>query len=429
MEKRQNEKNEENTDSNPDLNMRIPANGTDRGTKSPSPRREGVDKVLPGVEKHVTASLAFTILLFAPMVVLGDDPGNTTALNLTPQNERVACFGSSWVGYSFPTHLGQIIGREVEPFVYGGASSEDALSVCQIFEKPENKFGIIVTNFGNDVRTLSWEQIEKNLHELYQRLKDTGAIVVFDCYVSETYGFPYRELCKREGVILAQEINEGIGTPGNLDPLFFEGDASHPSEEGYCLFAERTARILLDNGLIQTAKTCEELPVQIPAVFSNATDLINEMKTKGADIQLAEKQYAIAQFIWDNWNHQYCYTVNWSLNERIIGPLGTCLESWGQITTLFNDANKSITTIEEQGKGKQALPMKADYSRAQNAWAEYDTETTKTYLEKVLTKAAEIQEPVSLTIFGLTFLGILSRSITENSIRPNHGELKEQRAG
>ena len=371
-----------------------------------------------GARLLAVASVVFLALVCVPHAVTGEDSGSALgSLNLTPQNEKIAVFCSSWGEEPMGTHLGNILGREVESFTLGATNAGGALASCSRYK--DNKFGIIVTDFGSHDRVdnLPWEVTENDLRQLFQSLKDSGAIVVYNELVLESYGFPYGEVCREEGVILVPNITEGIMSPEStvgsgmsgivLDPRFFAGDSSHPSNEGYSVMAERTAKVLLDTGLVQSAQTCVELSEQIPAVLSRAMELINAVAEKGADTQLAMKHYDLAEYLHEN---RFCYTANWSLRERIIVPLESVLAGWDEITGIFDAANTSITMIEEGGMSREAILMKADYSRAQKAWSEYDSETTRLYLDKVLAKAAEITEPAFLSILGSAVLFALSRS-------------------
>jgi len=364
------------------------------------------------------AFVGFLFLVCFPHAVWGEDSGSALGtLNLTPQNEKIAVFCSSWGEEPMGTHLGNILGREVESFTLGATNAGGALASCSRYK--DNKFGIIVTDFGSHDRVdnLPWEVTEADLRQLFQTLKDSGAIVVYNELVLESYGFPYGEVCREEGVILVPNITEGIMSPEStvgsgmsgivLDPRFFAGDSSHPSNEGYSVMAERTAKVLLDTGLVQSAQTCVELSEQIPAVLSRAMELINAVAEKGADTQLAMKHYDLAEYLHEN---RFCYTANWSLRERIIVPLESVLAGWDEITGIFDAANTSITMIEEGGMSREAILMKADYSRAQKAWGEYDSGTTRLYLDKVLVKGAEFPEPALLSILGSAVLFALSRS-------------------
>ena len=365
--------------------------------------------------------LLVTVSLIPYSVVSG-------SVNLTPQNQRIAVFSGSYFWEPFPTELGRILNREVKFYCYEATTTPDALRVCSQFDT--DPFGIIIVGFGGQDRLegLSWEQTENALREMFRRLKNTGAVVVYNQIVPDSSPFGYNpssQVCVEEGVILVANISEDIfvvydPTSGLVfNPHFDEpGDNTHPNEEAYVVYAERTTKVLVENGLIQNTQICEGLSGQIPAVFSHATDLIDKIEEKGGDTQLANERYTIAQYIWDNWDHEYYYTVNRSLHQRIIYPLESCLIAWDEITELFDDANTSIITIEEKGMGREAIFMKADYSRAEKTWAEYDHDTTKSYLDKVLTKAEEIPELNLMPILpALTLLipGLLGKTRTRHT--------------
>jgi hypothetical protein len=320
------------------------------------------------------------------------------SLNLTSQNDRILIFWTSWGREPYATHLGRMINRSVDSFILGGTQVEGALPDCERFKA--DKYGIVITGFGeNDwYYGVPWEQTETDLRQLFQCLKDSGAIVVYVSVLSQrviqaAYGFdyqPFDALCREEGVLVAPSFAEDIVTsarPGELvfNPYFDSGDRLHPNEEGYSVFAERTARVLLETGLAQPAQTCEGLSEQIPAMLSHAMDLIEAMEEKGADIQQAMKYYGSASYLYEN---QFYYTANWSLRERIIGPMESCLAGWDQISRMLDAANESIKALEQAGI--DTARMRGDYALAQTYWQKYQYEETNTSLSKIVTDAGGV---------------------------------------
>jgi hypothetical protein len=68
------------------------------------------------------------------------------------------------------------------------------------------------------------------------------------------------------------------------------------------------------------------------------------------------------------------------------------MENWGEIIAMFSQAGATIKVIE-QNADRAAIVAKGQYSIAESAWKKYDYNTTKTYLEKILTKNIETQNP------------------------------------
>jgi hypothetical protein len=361
------------------------------------------------------ASMVFLALVSILHGVMAENSGSGLgSLNLTPQNNRILVFWTSFGREPYPTHLGRITNRSVESFILEVAVAGDALAECSRVTR--SKHGIIITGFGEGdwYHRVPWEKTETDLRQLLRCLKESGAIVVYTSTLSDPvaqagYGFgyqPFNALCREEEVVLITDLLLDICTddsePGRLvfKPYLDSGDHIHPSEEGYSVMAERTAQGLLDTGLVQTIQIGGELSGQIPAMLSHAMDLINAMEEKGADIQLAMEHYYLAEYLYQN---RYYYTANWSLYERIIEPLETCLAGWSQTMELFDAANASITATEEAGMSREAILMEADYSRAQKAWNEYDSDTARKYLDKVLSASEPEQALLAILLAVLLF--------------------------
>jgi hypothetical protein len=329
--------------------------------------------------------------------------------NLTLQNDRIAVFGSSWSAGYYGSCLGDIVGREVVSFILPDTGLVGAMDDCATFNN--TKFGIIITPFGaNDYwpQGRPWEEVEKDLRQLLRLLKSTGAVVVYNQLIPESLGYLTGQVCQQEGVILVPKIAEGIGLPMNLSPWFFEGDPIHPSGEGYCVMAERTARVLLDSGLVESAQTCEDLSPHISTVFSQAQGIIDAAEAIGAYTQPFRDGYDLAEYIRDM---DFCYTANWSLNRRVIDPLESFMTVWGGVGNLeeyfsemFETVNASIQDVYEMGLDREAMLMGVDYSRAEKAWNENDYDTAKFYLDKVQSRFEEIPETFSPTILLLILL-------------------------
>ena len=347
-------------------------------------------------------------ILFLPIQVHGVSSGNGHG-NFSLQNDRIAVFGSSWSAWYYGPCLGDIVGREVASFILPDTGLVGAMGDCATFNN--TKFGIIVTTFGgNDYwpQGRPWEEVENDLRQLLRLLKSTGAVVVYNQLIPESFGYLTGQVCQQEGVILVPNIAEGIGLPMNLSPWFFDGDPVHPSGEGYCVMAERTARVLLDSGLVESAQTCGDLSPQIPTVFSRAQGIIDAAEAVGAYTQTFRDGYGIAEHVRDM---GFCYTANWSLHRRVIDPLESFMAVWGGVgnlkeyfSELFETANASIQDIYEMGLDREAMLMGVDYSRAEKAWNENDYDTAKLYLDKVQSRFEEIPETFSPTILLFALL-------------------------
>ena len=177
--------------------------------------------------------------------------------NLPPQNSDICCFGDSLVygtgasdpkEESYPSVLGKMIGRTVYNWGTPGDTTAQALSKCVRFEN--QKFGIvIVTIGGNDIlQRVRWEETEKNLRLILQKIQEIGPVVVFTGVtgpLNPTRNKLYRKICKQEGVHYIPEILDGITN----DPAL-RADEVHPNSQGYRVMADRISDSLTKVGLL-----------------------------------------------------------------------------------------------------------------------------------------------------------------------------------
>jgi hypothetical protein len=359
--------------------------------------------------------------MFLPLAVCSEESkGGSWETNLSLQNDRIAVFSDSLLT-AISSYLGEILGLETEPFFASG-SVFSALDSCRSGMFDRNRFGIIITSYGSaDTlgKGVPWEETEDGLRQLLRCLKSTGAVVVYGQWIPDHY-YPYGEVCREEGVIVVPNISECIGLPENLDPRFDSGDGIHPNLIGFSIMAERTAKVLVDAGLAEFALDLDRLRGQMPALLSRASETISAVEGKGAVVDLETEQYFIAEYLDDLGFH---YTANWSLCRGVISPLEAFLARWEEVENLgeyfaepFESANASIEEVEKRGMNREAMLMKADYSRAVKAWTENDYDTAKFYLEKVLAKFKEI--PESALPLPLCLLGLLLRRIPYR--QPHH---------
>ena len=353
--------------------------------------------------------LVFLVLLFVPMLVSGAGSGNVSQnLNLKPQNERIATFGCPAVGRSFPTHMEHIIGGEdTIPYfsVIGLAkSTEETVPYCDWFKEPENKFGIIIYPIGglDYLYEVPWEKTDIYTREIFQRLKDTGAIVVAFA------PFPWFEenssrLSQEEGVVFAPDVIKDVAG----DP-YLMADQIHENDEGYGIMAERVAEVLLEAGLVQWAETCENQPQDVPKLFSKAIGLFEEAEEKGIPancVSKARADYAMAEYLWEN---RHCCTARWELEEKVIPVLDSLLETMlehsDEISDMFSRANATITKAKQEGVADRTITiMEGYYANAEGKWKECDLENTEYFLQKVIT----MSDPTLLSFLSLLGLILL----------------------
>ena len=195
--------------------------------------------------------LVIGLLLFAGC-------GRPTPLsNLPPQNTRICCFGDSLVEgvgaggdeFSYPAVLNSLLSNnEIVALGTSGDTTADGLSKTAMFA--DQKFGVIVVTLGgNDIlQRVHWDTTKKNLHSIFQALKETGAVVVFTGVtgpLNPTRNKHYAKICDAEGVLMIPEILDGILSNPDL-----KADEVHPNAEGYRIMAKRVAAALKEAGLV-----------------------------------------------------------------------------------------------------------------------------------------------------------------------------------
>ena len=149
---------------------------------------------------------------------------------------------------SYPKILETRTGRTVHSWGTPGDTTAQALAKCDEFRN--HKFGIVVVTIGgNDIiQRVRWDETEKNLRLIFQKIQKTGALVVFTGVtgpLNPTRNKLYRKICQQEGVHYIPEILDGITN----DPAL-KADEVHPNSQGYRIMADRIASSLKQAKLI-----------------------------------------------------------------------------------------------------------------------------------------------------------------------------------
>ncbi len=144
------------------------------------------------------------------------------------------------------------------------------------------------------------------------------------------------------------------------------------------------------------AERFHEMDLEISGLFPRALQLIEDLGQRGEDTTQLEAMYAEAQ---DNWQKDhYFYNEAKEPLERIVGAL----EHFDQIAEMFTTCAKLIEEAKQEGVADRTIRMmEGYYAQAESKWQEYDTENTKTYLQKIL----DMPEPALLPI--LSILGLI----------------------
>ncbi len=308
-------------------------------------------------------------------------------VNLTPQDVRIATWGDSWIRWGVG-YLEEILGCEVSHFYVGGI--EQALEDMVQFEAPENRFDIIITNLGcgDDAGGASWESIESGLRQVFRYLKSTGAVVVYNQVVPKS---SYSKLVVEEGVVLVANISDGImldfeeGKGPVFHYYFDDGGGWHPSDEAYSLMLERTAKVMLDSGLVEWAEDRGGICAEASRLLSDATALIEAVEREGLDAAEFRRSLGMAKYILECGG---CYTTSCVLTSHITDRLQPFVGHYDEIQIMFANVSEEIDRAE--GQTIDVTRMRADYLQARVQWEGYRYEQTRDMLAKILSGVEKV---------------------------------------
>jgi hypothetical protein len=286
-------------------------------------------------------------MLSGAAFVQGSEMGlGSSGANLTPQNDRVMVFTDSWGTDYYVEFLSVILGREVLLLrnAIPGGTLVDSIALASSIAEPGHECGIVITNFGSrDVaQDLPWGEIEVNMREFFRLLKATGAIVVYNQIPPESK-YPFGKICEEEGVIRVPE-DYWVYDLCKGDPVAgFEGfsevwGGSHPGPWGAAVMAERTARVMVDAGIIDLVEPCDLESFDFAGLCSTASQLIDEVKrldsaaeTVSANTEGMEDYLRMAEPIREAGAG---FATRWLLRDWIIEPLNMTVERWDDVLEL-----------------------------------------------------------------------------------------------
>ena len=446
------------------------------------------DKLSAGLRRYSSAmsfrSALGMVLLLAmlavPALVRGSETSTgSLSANVTLQDDRVMVFSNSFGGLHYTNFLGIILGREASRMGQsGGITLAGALSQTSFLSEPGNEFGIIITNYGSAdcERGYPWEQIETDLKELFRRLKATGAIVVYNQIFPESE-YPFGRICEEEGALRVPEdywIND-LGDPEGVERLGMPWGRSHPSFWGQLVLAERTARVMLDAGIVDWVEPCEMDSSDFAELYLAASQLIDQVQaldqaSEGVDVDtegildylaMAEPLYEKGAYFatrwllrdwimepltitverWDDilelsrlrerdFNQT---TMDWQPREWIKDPshlggapisppdnlsqetlpyrLDSILDKWDEVKGMFAQAMECIETLKEQGDTRNEMICSATYSKAEQEWLEYDYDGTCSALNSIVAKCPEPSIAILLRLILVPFLHARRRQL------------------
>ncbi len=161
--------------------------------------------------------------------------------------------------------------------------------------------------------------------------------------------------------------------------------------------------------LFTTRQRFDEWSEEISALFPAANSKIEEAEGIGVNTTKAKDDYAQAEASWQK--DGYFFETAKSYLQGILDSLNLVIDNYEEITGMFALASDLISQVEGKGLDRDALVMKGDMIKAEEEWAIYDVERTRTHLTSIKNKAADlgIPEPALLPILGLILLPALLR--------------------
>jgi lysophospholipase L1-like esterase len=393
------------------------------------------------------------VLLFVSLNVLADS--GDESLNLTLQNQRIMCWGVSGTvgtgadpGESYPEHLGRILGRETERLLNG--MTADCLNQVNMFE--EDKYGIIICQFGGwDVRQyVPLQEMEDNIRKTVQHLRATGAIVVLwdhvplwdldgqitttkekcslsssthpeiacsaigdetqTAYYYKAWGNMtlFHRICEEEGALFIPHsafhdcVDDSCPPNTRMHTDLLADDRFHLNSPGYGVFAERVAGYLVDWGLGDYAVDFEKLSLDLSTHLTEAEGKVKILEDRNHSLSAElSKRYEMVKLLQ---RKGYLYTANRTLVSEVLSKMDIVLDHWDEVIAMFPKAEEAIKVLEQQGKNRDALFLKADYTKAETAWQKYEYDATKMYLQKIIDKVLSIPEPAPRSIIVLCLI-------------------------
>lgn len=197
-------------------------------------------------------SLVLALALLAVALFLWlREPAGWAIRNARPRSGPIVCFGDSLTrgsgaepAESYPAVLGELLGREVLNRGRDGETSESALERLEEEVLAVSPAIVIVTLGGNDMlRQLPTATTLRSLREIFARLLDAGAMVVFLAIDPPLVGGErmkqVSELSRELGVLYVDSAMDGLWSSPRL-----MSDRIHPNAAGYRLVAERVRDVL-----------------------------------------------------------------------------------------------------------------------------------------------------------------------------------------
>jgi hypothetical protein len=147
-----------------------------------------------------------------------------------------------------------------------------------------------------------------------------------------------------------------------------------------------------------------QMDSEISDLLSRSRQLLAELEGKGVDTTALREEHEKAEADWQV--DHYIYETTGPRLEKIVH----LMEHHDEVIAMFSEVNEAITTLEREGRDREAAMSRGDYSRAEKAWAELDYESTCDNLQKVVARVSEIFSALSGLMLLITVFRPRSRS-------------------
>jgi lysophospholipase L1-like esterase len=173
--------------------------------------------------------------------------------NPRPAGDVVVAFGDSLTygegaapEASFPQHLARMTGRDIVNEGHNGDTTAGALRRVDRVLMLQPSVVIVVLG-GNDIlRRVPAEETRKNLRAVFQKLQQSGALVVYGAidppFIGKNWTARIRDVCREEGVLYVDAVMKGLWNDRTK-----MADRVHPNGDGYRVVAERIHAVLKDH--------------------------------------------------------------------------------------------------------------------------------------------------------------------------------------
>jgi hypothetical protein len=152
------------------------------------------------------------------------------------------------------------------------------------------------------------------------------------------------------------------------------------------------------------AELFAQMDSEISDQLSRSLQLLTELEGRGMDTTELREEHERAVNDWQR--DHYIYETARQRLDKIIH----LMEHHDEVIALFSEASEAISTLEREGRDREAAISRGDFDRAEKAWAELNYESTCTNLQKVIARVPDTFSALSGLMLLFTILRPSARS-------------------